>query len=153
MIPKWSGLPVSLASMVSYVQGEFTVPSGTEFDPSCHFKMLDSSFDSDQEPTSVQIRIKKSKTDPFWMGHSITIGQTKDELCPIAALISYHATRSRNSGAIFHFKDDSPLTGKSSCGTCTEAFQRQKLTTQNTTDTASELGCQRWQQHVALKTP
>ena len=37
----------------------------------------------------IEIQIKSSKTDPFWMGISIYLGRTNNELCPVAASLDY----------------------------------------------------------------
>ena len=58
----------------------------------------------------VQIKIKASKTDPFRHGVMVYVGKTGNELCPVAAITAYLATRGTTSGPSFRFEDGTPLT-------------------------------------------
>ena len=53
------------------------------------------------------IKLKKLKTDPVRERVQITIGQTDNDLCPVAALLS---TREPKPGPLFRWKVGHPLT-------------------------------------------
>ena len=93
--------------------GEITVPSAKEYDPGAHLSFGDVTLDSCENPTLAQINIKASKTDPFRKGVSIFIGQTNNDLCPIAALAAYLAFRGARPGPFFQFCNGRPLTRES----------------------------------------
>ena len=65
-------------------------------------------------PTCIRLHIKASKTDPFWQGHTVTIGATDTSTCPLRALKNYlelpQSTPSRPASPLFVFKDRSYLT-------------------------------------------
>ena len=56
------------------------------------------------------MRLKKSKTDPFRQGVSITLGVTQDSLCPVAAMLAYLEFRGAQQGPLFIWPDGTPLT-------------------------------------------
>lgn len=90
--------------------GEFTVPSDTSFDPHSHLTPLDIAVDNHEAPTLIRVRIKQSKTDPFRQGVHIFLGRTNNQLCPVAAMLSYLTSRGTSPGPLFKFDDGSPLT-------------------------------------------
>ena len=90
--------------------GEFTVPADNMFDQSSHLSYEDIAVDSHTSPTILQVRLKMSKTDPFRHGISIYIGKTGNNLCPVAALLSYLAIRGQHAGPLFCFQDGRCLT-------------------------------------------
>ena len=49
--------------------GEFTVPCESGFDPSSHLSWGDLAVDVPGQPSVMSVRLKASKTDPFWKGH------------------------------------------------------------------------------------
>ena len=49
----------------------------------------------------VVIYIKKSKTDSFHRGTSITLGATRHKICPVKALMLYLARRGSQAGPLF----------------------------------------------------
>ena len=49
--------------------GEFTVPCESGFDPSSHLSWGDLAVDNPGQPSVMSVRLKASKTDPFWKGH------------------------------------------------------------------------------------
>lgn len=69
--------------------GEVVPPSVKEYDPSNHLNFADLSADHKSKPTVIQVRIKASKTDPFRRGTTVVLGETKRDLCPVAALVGY----------------------------------------------------------------
>ena len=56
------------------------------------------------------VRIKESKTDPFRMGHTITVGATNSEICPVQALENYISLRPPTIGPLFIHAPGKPLT-------------------------------------------
>ena len=90
--------------------GEVTVPSTAGYDPGAHLSHGDVAIDDPARTSLVQIRIKASKTDPFRKGVMVYVGKTGNELCPVAAITAYLATRRTMSGPFFCFEDGRPLT-------------------------------------------
>lgn len=90
--------------------GEATVPSQSAYDPSVHLSLADVSVDSQTNPQTVILRIKASKTDQYRIGVNIFFGRTNNDLCPVAAVLSYISRRGTTDGPLFHFENGSPLT-------------------------------------------
>ena len=67
---------------------EFTVPNLSSFSSSLHLSMQDVAVDSSSAPSSMRIRIKGSKTDPFRMGCFVHIGLGRHPLCAVQASFS-----------------------------------------------------------------
>ena len=90
--------------------GEFTVPTQSEYDPGAHLSVGDILLDSRSSPTTIQVTIKQSKTDPFRQGVQLHLGKTGLEICPINAIVPYLAVRGASPGPLFMFEDGSFLT-------------------------------------------
>ena len=90
--------------------GEATIPNSKAYDPSVHMSMSDLSVDNPLDPSTIQVLIKASKTDPFRLGIYIYIGRTGSILCPVTAMFSYLSIRGNSDGMLFQFHDHSPLT-------------------------------------------
>lgn len=90
--------------------GEITVPSDSGFDEGAHLSFRDVAVDSLKDPTSLKIRIKASKTDPFRVGVDIYVGKTNNQLCPVTAMLAYLVIRGSGAGPLFKFQDGRPLT-------------------------------------------
>jgi len=54
-------------------------------------------------PTRVQILLKKSKKDVFRQGARIHLGHTDNGLCPVSVLFSWMIHRGSQPGLLFHF--------------------------------------------------
>ena len=102
--------------------GEITVPSVQEFDPGYHLSYGDVRLDSTTQPSVVDVNIKASKTDPFRQGVRIYLGKTDNDLCPVAAVAAYLASRSITPGPFFHFQNGAPLTRSSFVSRVTQAL-------------------------------
>ena len=63
-----------------------------------------------EKPSSLRIRIKASKTDPFRQGVDIFMGRTGNELCTVVATLAYMVQRGPGPGPLFKFQDGKPLT-------------------------------------------
>ena len=68
------------------------------FDDSVHLAPQDVSIDSHVTPSVVRIHLKQSKTEPFRQCVNIFLGRSKQEICPVAALLSYMALRGNAQG-------------------------------------------------------
>lgn len=92
--------------------GEICVPSSgdSHYDPATHLSMGDLAVDSHVDTSSVSLRIKASKTDPFRQGQTIYLGATGTKLCPVKAILAYIAVRGSNPGPLFRFENTKPLT-------------------------------------------
>ena len=65
---------------------EFTLQLGTVFSSSHHLSVADVTVDRRNNPSSIQVCIKASKTDPFRNGCLITLGRGLPPVCPVEAL-------------------------------------------------------------------
>ena len=90
--------------------GEITVPSASSFDISRHLTFGNVSVDKLHSPTTVRIRLKTSKTDPFREGVDVFVGKSGCPLCPVSALLEYLVVRGSGPGPLFMFQDGMPLT-------------------------------------------
>ena len=89
--------------------GEVTVPSLAAYDPGAHLSYGDITFNSQTHPTLAQVNIKASKTDAFRTGVLIYLAKTNCDLCPVAALVAYHAAQGSGAGPFFRFRKGTPL--------------------------------------------
>ena len=89
--------------------GEMTAPEVGEFDAGQHLSVADITVDDVENPQSVAVRIKQSKTDPFRQGASIVLSRTGLPLCPVAALLAYLVVRGNSEGPLFLLRGQ-PLT-------------------------------------------
>ena len=88
---------------------EFLTPDNTEFDPQVHLGIKDLQYvHSDTQPY-LTLQIKASKTDQFRVGTAVTLGATKLEVCPVAAVLDYLSVRGNAPGPLFRNGDRSPL--------------------------------------------
>ena len=90
--------------------GEIAVPSDFRFDPSSHLAFVDVCADNVVTPHYLEVRIKASKTDPFWQGVSKFLGATGRDVCPVASILSYMVLRGHDSGSFFRFSNGIGLT-------------------------------------------
>ena len=112
---KWNGTMLWAASTLCFFgffrSGEITVGgSEASFDSGVHLTFNDVTVDSLENPQMLKVRLKASKTDPFRVGIDIYVGRTKNDLCPVAAVLAYMALRGQGPGPLFTFKDGKPLT-------------------------------------------
>ena len=90
--------------------GEITTPNTTGFNPKIHLAWGDVAIDSQQSPSLLKIRLKRSKTDQFGQGVDIYVGKTGCPLCPVAGVTAYMVQRGTGEGPFFQFADRTPLT-------------------------------------------
>jgi len=86
---------------------EFTVPSKTDYDNSCHLCPSDIAVDNWKNPHLLKVTIKESKTDPFRKGVHIYLGAT---ICPILGILPYLAAHGHTPGPLFITVDGDSLT-------------------------------------------
>ena len=82
----------------------------TNFDPERHLEAGDVAIDSRQNPSLLKVHLKCSKTDQLQKGVDIYIGKTGDDICPIAAVLSFLAIRGQEPGPLFVCCDSTPYT-------------------------------------------
>ena len=90
--------------------GEITVPSEMAYDAGAHLNFADVAIDDPKNPTLMRIRLKASKTDPFRNGVDVYLGRTRNQLCPIEAMLAFLAIRGNKQGFLFTFADGRLLT-------------------------------------------
>ena len=90
--------------------GEFTITHTNGFDPASSLCVGDIAVDSHHNPSSIQVSLKQSKTDPFRKGVSIYLGRTQSDLCQVTAVLAYVAICPSVGGPLFVFKDGGYLT-------------------------------------------
>ena len=140
---------VTLCFFVFLRSGEVTIHSDHSFDPAAHITFSDISVDHIQDPQSVKLRLKASKTDPFRRGVDIIVGKTNNKLCPVSALLAYMAIRGSKPGFLSHFEDGRLLTKKRFVNAVREALSStQKITRA----IPFVLGLLQRQEHAALLT-
>ena len=70
--------------------GELTC--NCKFNPNIHLtrdSILFAPRSGTKGPEFMTVHIKESKTDPFRLGHTITVGATNSDICPVKALQNY----------------------------------------------------------------
>lgn len=107
--------------------GEITVPSVREFDPTAHLSFSDLTVDNAKNPSMIFVKLKKSKTDPYRVGVTVTIGATGNNLCPVAAMLFYLKRRGTKAGPLFMWPDRTPLTRMAFVTEVRSALDRAKL--------------------------
>ena len=61
-------------------------------------------------PTRVRVVLRRSKTDQFGRGVTVWIGETRDEVCPVRAVMEYTACCGTTAGPFFRLENGIPLT-------------------------------------------
>ena len=91
--------------------GKISIRSDKEYDPSTHLSFGDIAVDSYENTSTIAIKIKASKTDPYRQGIMIYLGATNTKLCPVKAILAYIAVRGSEPGLPFMFANQQGLTG------------------------------------------
>ena len=115
----WSGYPPSFDKVMLWAafclgffgflrSGEFT--SSPHDSNECSLQVGDVSVDSRQDPQTLTVLLRRSKTDQFGKGNRIYLGRTGNNLCPVAAMLGYLSIRPSTPGPLFIFQDGSPLS-------------------------------------------
>ena len=74
---------------------------GITFNPRLHLAWGDVAVDDPQDPKMVRVHLKQSKTDQVGQGANIILGRTSSDLCPVAEILGYVASRGAQPGAFF----------------------------------------------------
>ena len=82
------------------------MPSATLFNPSIHLAEGDVSIDNTHFPTTLQLRLKKLKTDQLGNGVDAYVGRTNFQLCPFRTGLDYMVARCSDPGPFFRFLMD-----------------------------------------------
>ena len=90
--------------------GEICSPSDKEYDSSTHLSYSDIAVDSHDDPSTIAITIKASKTDPYRQGVTVYLGATGSPLCPVKALLAFIMVRGDAPGPLFQFANKQFLT-------------------------------------------
>ena len=90
--------------------GELYGQESDSNDQTAYLNYEDVTVDDITNPQRVKLLLRKSKTDVFRQGTTIHIGRTEDELCPVAALLSWMICRGNNPGPLFLFVSGKVLT-------------------------------------------
>ena len=88
--------------------GELTCYS--KFNPEVHLTLRDVLLIPSLNPASMTIRFKESKTDPFRIRQTITVGACNSPLCPVLTMKRYLSTRKIDNGPLFVHSSGKPLT-------------------------------------------
>ena len=88
--------------------GEVCCRTPTGFDEATNLSVEDVAVDSLGNLQAVVIHLKTSKTDPFRTGVDIHLAWT-DDLCPVAALLSWLVQRGTQQDPLFQFDGGSAL--------------------------------------------
>ncbi len=107
--------------------GEFTIPTRNSFDRSTHLTPQDVTIDSHDRPTTLQVRIKASKTDQYRHGALIYLAATENDLCPVAAVAAYLARRPPVGGPLFILASGEPLTKPKLVAQIRDILQRAEI--------------------------
>ena len=89
---------------------EFTIPFDDLFNQGCYLCLSDIAIDNQDNPKTLQVKIKQSKTDPFCKGVNIYLGVTERDLCPLRGILPYLALRGNRSGPLFMLSDGRGLS-------------------------------------------
>ena len=103
--------------------GELTMPAGGQFNPRNHLGPRVVTVDGDTPPKWISVRIKRSKTDQFRKGATVTVGLSGQTLCPVQALLKYMARRGNEEGPLFRLRNGHPLTRARLDGALKKALQ------------------------------
>ena len=90
--------------------GEMTSPAGVTFDPDWHLTPMDVAVDSLERLSFIQVTLKGSKTDQACKGIKLYVGRTNNDLCPVAAMLTYLSVRGFDYGPLFTTEQGLPLT-------------------------------------------
>ena len=91
--------------------GEICSPSDRDYDSSTHLSYSDIAVDSHHnDPSTIAITIKASKTDPYRQGVTVYLGKTGSKLCPVKARLAFITVRGDAPGPLFKFENQQVLT-------------------------------------------
>ena len=83
--------------------GETCSPSDKDYDSSTHLSYSDIAVDYNDDPSTIAITIKASKTDPYRQRVTVYLGATGSQLCPVKALLAFIVVQGDAPGLLFQF--------------------------------------------------
>ena len=86
------------------------MPSIRSFDPTSHLCWGDVATDDLSTPSALKIHLKRSKCDQLSKGMDIFIGSSGNDICPVAAMLAYIASRGNGEGPFYRLGNGHPLT-------------------------------------------
>ena len=90
--------------------GEISIPTVSGFDHSKHLAWGDIAINDMNNPQSLRVHLKWSKTDQLGKGIDAYIGKTDNLLCPVTAIMAYMAMHGPTPRAFFELTNGHPLT-------------------------------------------
>ena len=90
--------------------GELLPDSASSFHPTRNLAWGDVATDNSVTPTMIQFHLKVSKCDQFGAGSDVVIGRTRNNLCPVTAILEYIKHRGDKAGAFFVDSDGQVFT-------------------------------------------
>ena len=78
---------VAATTCFFFRSGEITAPTESGFNPTVHLAWGDVGMDDSTPSTKIRVVLKRSKTYQFGRGVAVWIGETRDEVCPVRAVM------------------------------------------------------------------
>ena len=91
----------SLAFFGFFRLGELLLDKDATYLEAAHLSWGDIAVDNRDNPAILQVHLKRSKCDQFGPGVDVVVGRTLNELCPVAAVLTYLAARGSAPGPLF----------------------------------------------------
>ena len=100
----------TLAFFRFFLLGELPPENDASYTQMTHLIWGDIAVDNREDPSILQVHLKRSKCDQFGRGMDVFVGRTKNELCPVAAVLLYLTARGSSQGPLFIDSHQRPLT-------------------------------------------
>jgi len=126
--------------------GEFTRSTN----PGTTLLVSDIKIDSRENPQTLSVHLRQSKTDPFGAGVCLYLGRTGETLCPVAAVLGYLAIRPSTPGPLFIFQDSTPLSWAHLVTHVRNVLSQAGLDTKNYSGHSFRIGAATTAAHVGL---
>ena len=100
----------SLTFFGFFCLGELLLERYAAYSPAVHLSWGHVAVNSHENPTAVRIHLKQSKCDQFGWEADVIVGWTNDNLCLVAAILTYFTERGGTPNPLFTNKQCRPLT-------------------------------------------
>ena len=100
----------SLAFFGFFRLGELLLEREAAYSQAVHLSWGEVAVNNRENPTALRVHLKHSKCDQFGRGADVFVGRTDNELCPVAAVLTYFAQRGGTPGPLFIDRRHRPLT-------------------------------------------
>ena len=105
----WASMLLCFSDFFS--QGRYIcAPPPGSFNDRDHLTFADVIVDNPANPQQLHILLKRLKTDQAGKGTLVGVGRTGDQLCPVAAILSWMVRRFDAPEPLSHFRDGALLT-------------------------------------------